>query len=163
MIDDIQNSPELNDVTTSSASHNAELELASCKEQVLRVSADFQNYRKRTEKERVDWAITAQASIINKLLPVIEDLDRALGAASQAGNAAGSEGLVLVQKNLKKALAEVGVEEIDCAGAFDPEFHEALTQVEKPEVESGKIAEVYALGYRFKGTVLRHAKVAVAK
>ena len=151
-MDETQKTPEMNEQATQ--------EIAACKDQLLRVTADFQNFRKRTEKERVDWAITAQASVINKLLPVVEDLDRALTASSAAGQA---EGLVLVHKNLKKALADLGVEEIQCSGEFDPSIHEALTQVDKPDATSGSIVEVYAPGYTFKGTVLRHAKVAVAK
>lgn len=150
-MDETQKTPEMND--------QASQEIAACKDQLLRVTADFQNFRKRTEKERIDWGVMAQASVINKLLPVVEDLDRALSASAETGQA----GLVLVHKNLKKALAELGVEEIPCSGAFDPSVHEALTQVDKSDVSSGSIVEVYAPGYTFKGTVLRHAKVAVAK
>lgn len=155
MLDDINNLEE-NVVPEMVETPSHAQELVSCKEQLLRVSADFQNFRKRTEKERVDWAITAQGAVINKMLPIIEDLERALAATAH-------DGLSLIHKNLKKILTELGVEEIQCSGVFNPELHEALTQVDAPEVDSGSIVQVYAQGYLFKGTVLRHAKVAVAK
>ena len=70
---------------------------------------------------------------------------------------------MLIQKNIKKTLADLGVNEIETTGKFNPEYHEALAQLEAPEVKSGSIVQVFSKGYMFKGKVLKHAQVSVAK
>lgn len=136
------------------------------KGQFLRVSADFANYKRRVEKERLDWMQTAQASIIQKMLPVCDDLERALNVAQEQVKAEQNsliEGFLLIQKNVKKTFEELGVQEIDTTGKFNPEFHEALVSVASPDKESGDVVEVLRKGYLYKGKVVRHAQVSVAQ
>jgi molecular chaperone GrpE len=135
------------------------------KELYLRTNADFQNFKRRTEKEKLEWATIMQADIITKILPTIEDLERAIQTAEQKSTESASwiEGFQLILKNLKKTLTDLGVEEILTMGQFNPEFHEALVQIDSPEHASGDIVQVLSKGYTFKGKVIKHARVSVAK
>lgn len=141
-------------------------ELNALKSQLLRVSADFANFKNRVTKERSEWEEFAQINIIGVFLPMIDDLERALDAAKDKVDQDGLSwlaGFELMYKNLKKSLDQLGIKEIDCSSDFDPEFHEALMQAESDEHDSGKIVQVLNKGYSFKGKVIRHAKVSVAK
>jgi molecular chaperone GrpE len=131
-----------------------------------RATADFQNYKRRIERERVEWAHTAQADTIEKILPVVDDLERAIATAQQtptAENAAWIEGFELILKNLKKKLTEMGVEEVPATGEFNPEFHEALMNVDSQDHQSNHIVQVLSRGYSLKGKVIKHARVSVAR
>jgi len=125
-------------------------------EKFLRVTADFQNYKRRMEKEQFEWIADGKATVLKKLLFIVDDLDRAIKSGSCSG-------LELIKKNLDKALTNLGVEEIDCSGEFDPELHEAMVQVDLEDHESGHIVDVLNKGYRLGDEVIRHAKVSVAK
>lgn len=134
------------------------------KELYLRSNADFQNYKRRVEIERLSWMNDAQASILLTILPLLDDLSRAIDACDDSEEKhTWLEGLLLIQKKITKTIEDLGVKEIDCSGEFDPEYHEALIQVESEDYDSGKIVEVMSKGYLFKDNVLRHAKVSVAK
>ncbi len=134
------------------------------KELYLRTNADFQNFRKRIERERTDLAHNFQADAIERLLPVIDDLDRAITAAQQSGvQEAWLDGFVLILKNAKKKLAELGVEEVANTTVFDPTIHEALMHVESANHNSGDIVQVLEKGYALKGKVIKYARVSVAK
>ncbi len=137
----------------------------SFKEQYIRLNADFQNYKRRSEKERAEWMTSAQTSVLKKILPVFDELDQVivLAKGQQTDAAAWIQGLELSQKNWQKMLTELGVEEITTIGMFDPELHEGLMQEESTEKQSGEIVRTFNKGYRFKGTVIKHAKVSVAK
>ncbi|MFA6527077.1 MAG: nucleotide exchange factor GrpE [Candidatus Babeliales bacterium] len=144
----------------------------SYREQYLRLNADLQNFKKRVEKERSEWMQLAQISILKAFLPTVDDLERAINTAQtlqtsfdpqQEGSNAWLEGFVLIQKNLAKQLADLGVTEIDCSGAFNPELHEALIQIDNPDVASGSITAVLNKGYVYQDKVIRHAQVSVAK
>ena len=138
----------------------------SFKEQFLRLNADFQNFKRRVEKERAEWMTSAQSSVLKKLLPVFDELDNVvlLTKGEQAtDNTSWTQGLQLSQKNWQKILLEIGVEEIDPSGMFDPELHEGLMQEEALDKKSGEIVKTFSKGYRFKGNVIKHAKVSVAK
>ena len=142
----------------------------SFKSQFMRVSADFANYKRRMEKERVQWMRTGQVAIIEAFLPVVDDVERALAAtqAMQAENESEEllqaiEGFALVQKNMHKALTDLGVSEVSCDGPFDPHKHEALMQTASEDHESGQIVQVLNKGYEYKDAVIRHAKVSVAQ
>lgn len=145
-------------------------EQANYKELYIRLAADLQNFKRRIEKERLDWTETAQGIILSALLPIIEDFDRAIDASNQQPSlpdqqttASFLDGLKLIQKNLKKTLADLGINEIDTNGPFNPEYHEALAQITSPTHTSGAIVQVFNKGYMFKGKVLKHAQVSVAK
>ncbi|MBM3886692.1 nucleotide exchange factor GrpE, partial [Candidatus Dependentiae bacterium] len=127
---------------------------------------DFQNFKRRVEKERMDWMTSAQANVLKKLLPVFDELDNVVNLVQeqQAQEAtAWGKGLELSQKNWQKTLQELGVEEISTSGMFDPELHEGLMQEETQDKQAGEIIRTFSKGYRFKGNVIRHAKVSVAK
>jgi len=151
---------------SASSSNAAEQQEASLKMQLLRVSADFSNYKRRTEKDRTLWITSAQKSVLISLLPVLDDLERALTStkdlASETATEKVLEGFELIYKNFKKSLDDLGVKEIDCSQQFNPEYHEAVMQVTTSEHESNAIVAVISKGYTFKDTVLRHAKVSVA-
>ncbi len=136
------------------------------KSQFLRLSADFANFKRRNEKQREDLISFAQGDIVEKLLPFLDDLQRAFEAAEKVEKTESAdwlEGFKLVEKNLKKQLNDLGLEEIEAKNEFNPELHEALMNVSSDAIPSGNIVQVLNKGYRFKGKVLRHAKVSVAQ
>lgn len=158
--------------TETSDSHNqgaldaCQAELARVKEQLIRVSADFENFRKRMEKERGQWVYIAQADVFKKLLPIIDDFDRAMAQRSEqetADQRAWISGFELIAKSLHKFLESMGVTEITENSVFDPQFHEAVSHIDSPEHTSGQIISVLQRGYSFKDTVLRPARVVVAR
>jgi molecular chaperone GrpE len=135
--------------------------------QFLRVTADYQNFKRRIEKERSEWMTAAQASVLKKILPIIDDFDRAI-KSDQEGSITKEEqvwleGFEMIRKKFMKTMADLGVEEISCEVPFDPEVHEALLSIESEDHKEGEIAQVLSKGYRFKDEVLVHAKVSVAK
>jgi len=137
------------------------------KELFLRANADLQNFKRRTERERTEWATLMQTNVIIKIVPVVDDLERAIQTAEQkapADSLSWIAGFSLILKSLKKTLQDLGVEEIQTAGrVFDPELHEALVQVDNPTHASGHIVEQFSKGFTFKGKVIKHAQVSVAK
>ena len=136
------------------------------KELYLRLQADLQNMKRRTDKERLEWTGTIQADLLEKFIPFIEDLDRALETArtnKTEQTQAWLEGFELIAKNLKKTFSSLGVEEIVATGQFNPELHEALTHVQSPEHTSGTIITQLSKGFMFKGKVIKHARVSVAQ
>jgi len=139
----------------------------SYKSKFLRSQADFQNYKRRVDKEREQWMRMAQVSVIEQFLPIVDDFFRALSIAQSETENEDTEshvkGLELIAKNLQKTLTDLGVEEISCVASFDPEYHEALMQVESADHQSGQIIDVLSRGYTYRGSVIRHAKVSVAK
>ena len=142
------------------------IEQLDYKDLFLRVTADLKNYQRRVEKQKTEWTGIAQESIILKLVPVIEDLDRALSASVSSDQPAVNkwvEGLAVVQKNFKKALNEVGVEEVTSVGTFNPELQEAVAQIDSATHQSGQIVDVVSKGYKFKDKVIKYAQVIVAK
>lgn len=124
-----------------------------------RLQADFDNYRKRTLKENEEFRKHANEGMVKELLPVVDDLDRALAAAKEDTDLA--VGIRGVRKNLMKMLEEKGVREIPVGKKFDPDFHEALCTIESDT--DGEIAEVLQKGYMTDNRVLRYAKVKVTK
>ena len=127
-----------------------------------RVQADFENYRKRTVREQERLVAHAHERLVRELLPVLDDLERALGAAERHEEAQLVEGVQLVQKALRQALAKEGLAEIATAGEFDPHVHEALLTQPSAEVEPGSVLEVVQRGYRLGDKVVRPARVIVA-
>jgi molecular chaperone GrpE len=126
-----------------------------------RTQADFENYRKRVARESAGAGERGMAKLAKELLPALDNLDRALEAADQQDPLL--EGVRLVRAELSAALARVGVESFDPTGEqFDPAHHEAIAQQPVEGVERGTVVEVYQLGYRLNGTVIRPARVVVA-
>lgn len=142
-------------------------ELALCQAQLLRVTADLQNLKRRVEKERAEWGVMGQLEVLSNFLPVVDDFVLAMSAAKSSdldeSELEWLKGFKLMQDKLGVALESSGAKEINCDGKFDPELHEALVSVESEDVESENIVTVLRKGYQFKGRVLRHAQVSVAK
>lgn len=124
-----------------------------------RLQADFDNYRKRSQKEREEYRAFATADLLSEMLAIVDDLDRALGFCGEENDF--STGVRGVRRNLMKALESKGLKEIDTDGRFDPAYHEAFGVVEGEE--DGCIAEVFQKGYCIGTRVLRTAKVKVTK
>jgi molecular chaperone GrpE len=128
-----------------------------------RTQADFENYRKRAAKDMAAAGSRARIGLIREILPVVDNLERALGVAPEGEGDAFVEGVRLVYRELEGALARAGVEAIEPKGdAFDPNVHEALSMRPQDGAESGTVVEVVEKGYRAGGTVVRPARVVVA-
>jgi molecular chaperone GrpE len=127
-----------------------------------RVAAEFENYRKRAARHQEDLVARAAERLVRELLPVLDDLERALQAAEEHEEAKLEEGVRLVHRQLAEALEKEGLEEIATEGAFDPHSHEALL-AQPAEAASGTILEVLQKGYRLGDRVLRPARVVVAE
>ena len=124
-----------------------------------RIQADFDNFRKRSQKEKEDYKAFATADLMSDLLSIVDDFDRALEHADPESDIA--IGVNGIRKNLMKVLESKGLKEIDATGRFDPNFHEALCTVEGEEDDM--VAEVFQKGYTLNGKVLRYSKVKVTK
>jgi molecular chaperone GrpE len=122
-----------------------------------RVQADFENYKKRAERKREEFATYATVDLISELLEIRDDLDRALDSEGDI-----REGVELVAESLDDVLDGEGVERIDVEGTTDPEEHEVMMQVDSEEHDEGEIVDVYEPGYRMEDRVIRPAKVTVA-
>ena len=127
-----------------------------------RVQADFENFRKRTVREQERLVAHAHERLVRELLPVLDDLERALEAAERHEEAQLVEGVQLVEKALRQALAKEGLAEIPTDGAFDPHVHEALLTRPGGDAEPGSVLEVVQRGYRIGDKVVRPARVIVA-
>ena len=130
---------------------------------VQRVQADFENYRKRSVREQERLVAHAHERLVRELLPVLDDLERALEAAERHEEAQLVEGVKLVERSLRASLAKEGLAEIDTDGPFDPHVHEALLTQPSEAGASGSILEVVQRGYRFGDRVVRPARVIVAE
>jgi molecular chaperone GrpE len=145
----------------AAATQQAEDYLALAK----RSQADFQNYRRRMDEERAQQARDAGLSVLQRLLPILDDFDRAMANASDAERSSGwGQGVSLVERNLRGLLAAEGVEMIEADGAeFDPRLHEAIGSAPSADVAEGHVLHVVRQGYRKGDRVLRPTQVLVAK
>jgi molecular chaperone GrpE len=131
-------------------------------DQLLRLKADFENYRKRVIREQTDLVDRASLRIVERLLPVLDDLDRALRAAEEHQQLdAIVRGIELVQKQLHEALVEEGLERVMAEGPFDPHEHEAVSSM-PGDVAEPTVLEVVRPGYKLKGKTIRPAMVHVS-
>ena len=130
---------------------------------VKRLAADFDNYRKRAAREQQSLVARAHERLVKDLLPVLDDLERALEAASQHEEAKLEEGVELVHRSLSSLLARHGLTEIETEGAFDPHVHEALAAQPGEGAEPGSVLQVLQKGYRLGDRVLRPARVIVSE
>jgi molecular chaperone GrpE len=128
-----------------------------------RTKADFENYRKRAVRDQERLIAHAHERLVKELLPILDDLERALEAAERHEEAALVDGVQLVQKSLRKALEKEGLAEIDTDGPFDPHVHEAMLTQPGNGAESGSVLEVLQRGYRLGDKVVRPARVIVAE
>jgi molecular chaperone GrpE len=158
--------PEGNDAMTSEATPEELLkqEVALANDKYLRLYAEFDNFRRRTIKERADLLQTAGKDVIVSLLPVLDDFDRAARHLENTTDVnAVKEGVGLIQQKFKSILAQKGLKEMQSVGgAFDPELHEAITNVPAPsDDQKGKVLDEVEKGYYLGDKVARFAKVVV--
>ena len=133
-------------------------------DRLLRQAAEFDNYRKRTERERREMAQYAAGDLLEALLPVVDDFERALQVEAGPDAAAYRSGVELIYKQLQDLLAKRGVTPIEAAGKpFDPQFHQAITYEPSPGRAEGEVLEVVRRGYMHGDRLLRPAMVKVAK
>ncbi|WP_051538028.1 nucleotide exchange factor GrpE [Butyrivibrio proteoclasticus] len=132
-------------------------------DKVMRQMAEFDNFRKRTEKEKAQMFEQGQANVLEKLLPVIDNFERGLAAVPEEDkDGAFADGMNKIYKQLMKQMEDLGVTPIEAVGKeFDPNLHNAVMQVESDEYESGVVAQELQKGYMFHDTVLRHSMVGV--
>jgi len=136
-------------------------ELAESKDKYIRLYAEFENHRRRTSKEKLDMIQAANEQLIKALLPVVDDFERAEKSIKELSEKeASASGILLIYQKLKKVLDQFGVKAMDAQGDFNPDLHEAITQV-PDESKKGKIVDVVEKGYLINDKVIRFAKVVV--
>lgn len=142
----------------------AEAKLAKSQDDYLRLVAEFDNYRRRVAKEKIDLITTASEGVIKALLPVVDDFERAIQALEASDDSqTAKEGTQLIYKKLMDMLKAQGVTEIEAKGLeLDTDLHEAIAQIPAPdEKQKGKIIDVTQKGYKLGDKVIRYAKVVV--
>ena len=141
----------------------AERERDEYLDHLQRLKAEFDNYRKRSLRDQEALVARAHERLVNELLPILDDLERALDAAQQHEEATLEEGVALVHRALADLLAREGLAEIDTNGAFDPHVHEALLAQPSEDAETGAVIDVVQKGYKIGDRVVRPARVIVAE
>jgi len=132
-------------------------------DRLLRLAADFENYKKRATRERLEYVTLANERLVKDLLPILDDLERALEAAAEHEEAKLEDGVRLVHRSLAQLLEREGLKQIDTEGAFDPHVHEALLAQPSEEHESGDVLDVIQKGYKLGDRVIRPARVIVSE
>jgi molecular chaperone GrpE len=168
-VENQEDTPEVELTTEEKLQHEmAELQQqnAELKDKYMRLLAEFDNFKKRTIKEKIEFMRTAAQDTMTALLPVLDDFDRAKKNADDENSVEQfSEGVELVYNKLHSVLKQSGLEPMETDGeSFDAEFHEALTEIPAPTEEmKGKIIDTIERGYKLKDKIIRHAKVVVGK
>lgn len=155
-----ENEEELDPLT------KAEVEIADLKDKYLRSVAEFDNYRKRTMKEKAELILNGSEKTITAILPIVDDMERAMANVEKADDMeAVKEGMELIYQKFQKTLENLGLKKIETAGAdFDTDFHEAIAMVPgMGDDKKGKILDCVQTGYKLNDKVIRHAKVAVGQ
>jgi molecular chaperone GrpE len=161
-------SPEAKTLAADSAVADAEIarlaaDLQELRQTLLRRQADFDNYRKRIEKERAEDSKRYTARVVEALIPIVDGFEQALAAHREAQYENYRKGFELIYKQLLDNLVKLGVERVEPLGQhFDPHLHQALDRTETNQADDGTILQVYQPGYVFHGRVLRPAMVRVA-
>ncbi|GMN07315.1 nucleotide exchange factor GrpE [Croceitalea sp. MTPC5] len=139
-------------------------ELAKEKDKFLRLFAEFENFKKRTSKERMDLFKTAGQDVIVSLLPVMDDFDRALREIAKSEDKEMFKGVELINNKFRETLKNKGLEELEVGqgDTFDAEIHDAVTQIPAPDKKlKGKIIDVIEKGFKLGDRIIRHPKVVV--
>jgi molecular chaperone GrpE len=156
----------VDDMAIDDGDSRLQKELAEAKDKYLRLAAEFENYKRRTSRERIELIQTAGRDIIQSLLEVVDDTDRAISNLDKANDVVQvKEGVMLVFNKLKATLQSKGLKMMEAQGAdFDPELHEAITEIPAGDPSmSGKVMDVITPGYYLNDKLIRHAKVIVGK
>lgn len=153
-----EQAPELSEIEKLQAA------VASEQDKFLRLFAEFENYKKRTSKERMDLFKTANQEVIVALLPVVDDFDRAMKELSKEESSDLYKGVSLIQNKFLGVLKNKGLEEctVNTGDAFDSEMHDAITQIPAPDKKmKGKVIDVIEKGFQLGDKIIRHPKVVV--
>ena len=154
VIERVYTQAELDDAVAAAAQES--------KDRFLRLAAEYDNFRRRVQREKEQYSAEAIERFAGDLLAVLDDFDRALAAKAEAGDAV-LEGVRLTERKLRTVLSRHGVETVDPAGQkFDPKLHEAIQRVPPGDKAPGTVVTVYEKGYTLKGRLLRPARVVVA-
>jgi len=139
-------------------------DLASEKDKFLRLFAEFENYKRRTSKERVELFKTANQEVLLAMLPVLDDFDRAIAEIKKTDDNILIQGVELIQEKLKSTLVSKGLEEVEikAGDVFDADFAEAITQIPAPKLK-GKIVDVIEKGYKLGDKIIRFPKVVIGQ
>mgnify|MGYP003302919578 CR=1 FL=1 len=141
-----------------------EEKVAELEDRTKRQMAEFENFRKRTEKEKSQMFETGAKSVIEKILPVIDNFERGLAAIEPDNKDSFYDGMCMIHKQMLSELEKIGVTPIEAVGKeFDPNFHNAVMQVESDELESGMVAQELQKGYMYREAVVRYSMVAVVQ
>lgn len=154
----------VNEEGTATLEEQLKQDLANEKDKFLRLFAEFENYKKRTSKERMDLFKTAGQEVIVSLLPVLDDFERALNELAKSDDKEMFKGVELINGKLRETLKSKGMEEVGAkqGDTFDAEIHDAITQIPAPNKKlRGKIIDVVERGYKLGDRIIRHPKVVV--
>lgn len=161
---DSEESTSSDNVNSESKEDDWQLKFAEMNDRYLRLYSEFDNYRKRSARERVEFAKTAASDTFTAILPVLDDFDRAAKAMENAEDiAVVKEGMQLIYHKFRNILISKGLEEMNAQGeTFDADFHEAITSIPSPDDSmKGKVVDEVEKGYSLNGKVIRFAKVVV--
>ncbi|CUU46078.1 nucleotide exchange factor GrpE [Clostridium beijerinckii] len=135
-------------------------ELDATKDRLLRLTAEYDNYRKRTAKEKEGIYSDAYVDVLKEIVPILDNLERAVAADGSIEDL--KKGIEMTIKGCKDSFAKLGVEEIDATGEFDPNLHNAVMHIEDEELGKNVVAEVFQKGYKKDDKIIRHTMVKVA-
>jgi molecular chaperone GrpE len=158
--------PEVETAEELTAEQHLEEQLAQEKDKFLRLFAEFENYKKRTSKERIEWFKTANQEVLVALLPVLDDFDRAMQQISKSDDEALVKGVELIHEKLKSTLVGKGLEQVELKAGddFNADFAEAITQIPAPSEDlKGKIVDVIEKGYKLGDKIIRFPKVVIGQ
>lgn len=164
---DLNDTPQNETIEQPNAALNqCTQELADTKNRLVSLAAEFQNYQKRTDQERIQWMNAAQNKVMLDILSIIDDFDRAFEQFTpeqRQANQSWLQGFELINKGAQKILQKYDIQEMPVSGEFNPEAQEALMHVASDSHNSGEVVAVLQKGYMHKNTILRPAKVSVAQ
>lgn len=156
--------PTASDEGAQDERSRSQVEMADLSNRLLRTQADFENYRRRTAKEREDLIAYANQRLLISFLPVLDNLDRALSAPKVEGDEKLRQGVELTARSFREILSKEGVIAIEAVGTpFDPNLHEAVMTVESDEHEDGLVVAEFQKGYKLADRIIRPSMVQVSK
>ena len=161
-----KNKPEDKEVEKNSSENEIQKEDQDFKEKYIRLYSEYENYRKRTAKEKIDLITNASENVIKELLPILDDFERAIDNNKNVEDASVlKEGFDLIYSKMHKGLINQGLKPMEANGKdFDSEIHEAITKIPAPNVKlKGKVVDVIEKGYQINEKVIRYAKVVVGE
>ena len=163
---EVQELPELDGEALKELKKRAE-ERDAYRDELLRAKAELDNYQKRVRRERPNWEDHAVRQFLREILIVVDNFELAMGSDAPASSDAESslrQGIQMIYQQLQKTLEASGVEEVEALGEFfNPEFHEAIAEVEVPDKETGCVVDVQMKGFLYKGVLVRPSRVLVAR